>query len=287
MKLTVQFAEIDAQRRRIGAPLLEWNISITDIGPRKELLDELDRGVDVERLDDVEVGPGPLLTYKDEQILLYIKDTGSDRWTLENQPWNSRRFHITDCSTLEKMRREQRFERYVITNNMSGNFRVDYRDEMGGQGETISQLRVCMNCLQKLSWRGYRTHLLPSHKIEIRESFSIEEFLSEYSTFFRTKPLRRDSAPLNQYVHNWPSISYRMKRAAEWRCNQCGVQCLERTDLLHCHHVSGVVTDNLPSNLRVLCALCHSDQPGHRHLGISTSARDTIQSLRAEQGIEA
>ena len=154
MKLTVQFTELDAQRRRIGAPLVEWNITITDIGPRKELLDELDRGIDVQ-IDDVKVGPGPLLSYKDEQILLYIKDTGSDRWTLENRPEDSKRFHITDCNTLEGMRRKGRFDRYVITNNMDGNFRVEYSVGMLSQGETIARLQVCMNCLQKLNWQGY------------------------------------------------------------------------------------------------------------------------------------
>lgn len=294
MKLTISFPELVVQREKIGAPLSSWVIGETALDPRDNLFTKLRGGIEID-LTEVESGPGGLLTYKGEQILLYIKDTRASLWTLTNEPEKSRRFHVAECQTLDTMRKEGRFERYVVTNRMDGLFRVDWLDpDTRERGETEAALKVCKNCLKALNWRGYEhpedrlkvPDEMPQGKGGIWTSFSISEFLMEYSTFFRTKPSRRDTdAASNEYVADWPRISEQCRRAAKWRCNACRVDLSAHPRLLHCHHKSGVVTDNSSRNLSVLCALCHAAQPAHQWMKVTAESRRIIQAERAKQGI--
>lgn len=289
MKLILEFPELQAQRERIGAPLSEWIIGSTTLDPRQQLLRTLSTGIEID-IDDIDVGPGKLLTYKGEQVLLYIKDTRSSKWVLENEPEKSRRFHISDCSTLDAMREQGRFERYVVTNNTSEFFLVDWLDpDTNERGETNAALKVCKNCLRTINWRGYdhpadrqeTSSGRRQSKSEIWRKFAIDEFLREYSTFFRSKPTRRDtSAKLNIYVENWASISERRRREVGWRCENCKADLSAHPNLLHCHHRNGVVTDNNASNLAVLCALCHAQQPSHQHMKVPASQAAVILSAR-------
>jgi len=294
MKLSVNFPELTAQRERIGARLSNWEIEPVELSPREEFLNDLHQGIEID-LSKVEAGPGGLLAFKDEQIILYIKDTRSSQWTLIHKPENSRRFHLAECQTLKNMRNGGRFERYVVTNRMDGYFKVDWLDpDTNERGEMEAALRVCKHCLTEINWRGYkhangRIHLPGGNRQqqeEIWQSFAISEFLMEFSTFFHSRPSRRDiDAPLNRYVHDWSRISERERRAANWRCESCGVNLTQHPGLLHCHHRNGVVTDNSRTNLMVLCAIDHAAQPGHQHMHVSPDAWQIIQTARTQQSI--
>ena len=294
MKLSDEFKELEALRKRMGAGLSNWNINSSNLDPRQQLLVELKKGIEID-LAEVEVGAGRLLTYKGEQVILYIKDTGSSISTLKNEPEKSKRFHISDCQTLIKMRDIGRYERYVVTNRTDGLFLVDWIDhESNKKGETEAALKVCMNCLGTVNWQGYesgqRTKRTKRSKQQFRESiwkvFSISEFLMNYSTFFHYKPSRRDvTAELNEYVTNWHEISEKFRRKNNWKCEECGVNLSELRGSLHCHHISGVVTDNSDKNLKALCAICHSKQPLHQNMGVPERDRRKINSLRIEQGL--
>lgn len=293
MKLSLHFPELTILRERIGAPLSDWTLGSPVMDPRKDLLDSLEGGIEI-NLGDVQPGIGGLLTYQGEQVILYIKDTKKDLWTLQNEPENSVRFHVADCRTLDDMRNKGRFERYVVTNRMDGLFKVDWLDKDTGQrGEIDAALKVCKNCLKTLNWRGYEVPpdrlVLPDGtrqvKGDIWKGFDISEFIMEYSTFFKSKPSRRDTnATLNEYVANWAKISERTRREAAWTCEQCKVDLSKRPGLLHCHHKNGVVTDNARSNLAVLCALCHAEQPDHRHMKVPLHQAEAIRNERLEQG---
>lgn len=287
MKLSVTYSTLADLRERIGAPLSNWSLSDSLLNPREELLSKLEDGIDID-LADVTAGPGKLLTYEGEQVVLYIKDTRNSQWELENQPENSKRFHVAECKTLENMRNEGRFERYVVTNRKDGKFLVDWYDfNTRERGETEAALKVCKNCLKSLNWRGY---INPADRLEeegvdqskIWSDFSISEFLMEYSTFFHSKPSRKDlTAELNDYVYDWPAISQRERRRANWTCKKCKVNLSSTPRLLHCHHKNGVVTDNNSSNLEVLCAICHSEQPLHQHMKVKARDRAIILAARS------
>ena len=157
MKLDVTFPELDALRRLMGAELSSWT-PVNNLSPREIALTSLGEGVELKRdLEGLDSGPGKLLAWRGEQCLLYIKDTQQSLWLLQETPEESRRFHVAECQTLKRQRNEGRFERFVVTNNTSGMFRVDWYDwETRQSGETEAALRVCKNCLRLLAYRGYK-----------------------------------------------------------------------------------------------------------------------------------
>ena len=294
MKLDCRFPELEDQLRRMEAASSAWAIAATPLTPRQAIMEELHKGVEI-KPSEIAIGPGGLLTHAGEQVLLYIKDTQSSQWTLENEPEKSRRFHIADCDTLQGMKAAGRFERYVVTNRSDGSFLVDWLDpDTRQRGETEAALKVCKNCLGTLDYRGYRTseNRLPSadgsilSKTELWSAFSIAEFLRDYATFFPINPGRRaEHAKINEYVEGWSRISKNRREQANWCCEECSVDLSDARGALHCHHRSGVVTDNAPSNLRVLCALCHAEQPGHGHMKVSPSDRSRVTQRRIAQGL--
>ena len=294
MKLSITFPELDAQRHKMGARLSEWDSQALPLDARAKLLSDLTDGIEIE-IGDIVRGPGGLLTYHGEQIVLHIKDTRDTRWTLENQPEKSRRFHIAECETLQKMRQAGRYERYVASNGTTGMFKVDwFDDETGEVGETESALKVCKNCLKEVNYRGYHSPngrlMLPEKqrqsKDQIWKSFSMSEFLLDFATFFSTKPSRTaDNAKIDRYVPEWAEISEKRRKEEDWTCENCNVCLVSSPNFLHVHHRSGVKTDNNKSNLQVLCGLCHSEQPMHEHMKVPHNVRAKIVSLRALQNV--
>lgn len=283
MKLDLPFVELETLRRRMSAPASAWTPSAEGLGEREQLRRELEQGKEIE-LGDVEAGPGGLLIYKGEQVLLYIKDTRSTKWTLENEPEKSRRFHVAECDTLSKMRGEGRFERYVVTNRHDGRFKVDWLDPESRQsGEVEAELKVCKNCLGTISWRSFEG--LGSVRDKVWREFDLTDFLLEYATFFRQLPSRRDNtAGPSGYVANWSEISQKCRTAANWTCQSCRVVLKDKPRLLHVHHRNGVTSDNTNENLMVLCVECHADQPAHGHLRPKESDRREIFLRRVKQG---
>ena len=287
MKLVAEFPALTAQRQRMRAELSDWNIGTATLNPRAKLQAELNKGIKRKTFDDVKVVAGGLLSHKDEQILLYIKDTKQSRRTLENALEKSKRFHVAECKTLREMRECGRFERYIMTNRRDGKFAVDYHDkETGKRGEIEAAVKVCMNCLEEINYQGY----LESKQLrdKIWKEFSISDFLGSYATFFQSLPSQSDktSRP-NIYAENWHNISRKRREEVNWQCEQCGVNLSKHKNLLHCHHKSGNVTDNSSANLLVLCILCHAKQPQHAHMSVVPSQKRIITMERSEQGRSA
>lgn len=294
MKLELDFVDLARLRSVMGAEKSTWKPRNSPLDPREEIRNQLQSGIEI-TLDDVVRGPGGLLTYKGEQVILYIKDTRTDRHTLENEPEKSRRFHVAECETLEGMRQKGRFERYVVTNRMDGFFLVDwFEKESNERGEIEAALKVCKNCLKAINWRGYERsegrlefdNGRHQTKSQIWSEFDISHFLLEFSTFFNSKPSRTDAtAEPNVYAVDWTAISERTRHAKNWTCEACGVNLRSAPYLLHCHHKSGVVTDNRPANLEVLCAVDHAKQPNHGHMKVPLRDKNLIHELRLEQGL--
>lgn len=291
MKLDIKFSSLQAQRERIGAALSSWKINSADLANRQNLLDSLEEGIEID-LDQVEVGPGGLLAYLGEQVILYIKDTQSSLATLKDEPEQSKRFHVAECRTLRKMRAAGRFERYVVTRRADGKFLVHYSKPgrwWSYAGETEASLKVCKDCLNAINYQMY-FYKHESERNLIWWDFSIADFLMEYSTFFTSQPSRRDTTAIpDEYVKDWSRIGQQQKEEARWHCEECGVNLSEFSvsgGLMHCHHKNGVKTDNRPENLSVLCVLCHAKQPYHQHMKVPPHQRDEINRIRIQQGIQ-
>lgn len=299
MKLHVQFPSLERLIQKIGAETISWNPEVDVLGKRVvESIDvQLQDGLEI-TLDAIEFTEEGLLSFQGRQILLYIMDTRKTRDVLENDVENAPRFHICDCRTLENMRKQGRYERYVATQNDSGFFPVTYEDPLNHKTVTYidpvtheivedkiqARLMVCKYCLQRLDYKNYVRGTPRAN--EIWRSFSIKEFFEEYSSHFKILPrYTSDAPPSFQYPQKWAEISTAYRESVKWRCEKCGLDfsATGKRDLLHVHHKNGVKSDVSPGNLIALCATCHKEEPQHNHMHIKANDKLRIFKERVAQ----
>lgn len=279
MKLLSPASSLWPLVQKIGAEQVEIEL---DSGPRDDIDIQLgEGGLDITL---AEVKPrGGLLEYSGRQVVLYIPDQGRNiDKALDHGP-SGKKVHVADCVTLEQMRQKNRFERYRAVANTSGSFEVFGTSHSTGEDvEGQANLRVCINCLKHLNYKGYVTE--PGRAREVLNNFDLEEFFLAHSTLFRYLP-KTISAKQGGYVANWASISSAFREKKQWRCESCGLDLSSHRNLLHTHHVDGNKAHNEEPNLKAFCADCHRKQPMHGYLYIKSMDMVTIQRLRHEQGV--
>lgn len=279
MKLTHDFSALWRIAKDLGADKCPFSLQRTGNIPEIEV--ELLRGREV-RLSELESISG-LLAFEGRQILLYIPDQGKDiEMVLAGQLDEGKKFHIAHCETLEKMKRGGRFERYMATIDVSGQFKLTGVTSYGSAKTGVGRLYVCQNCLKMLNYQQCRILRSPR---QVRENFALHEFFETYSSCFRYLPKRtRLDTEEYSYVSNWSDISHEHRASARWRCSECAINLTEHRQLLHVHHRDGVKGNNNSSNLQVLCKACHRLQPLHEHLYIPLDEMKLINQLRASEG---
>src|SRR5690606_23083484 len=142
-----------AAKRALGAADLPF--VLTRGAAIETIEEELIKGIEI-KLDDLASTAG-LLTYEGRQVLLYIPDQGGNiSAVLGGEREKGKRFHVAECDTLEKMRRANRFERYIATTDVSGIFAVHGQDFNFGSREGHAPLHVCINCLKALNYKQAR-----------------------------------------------------------------------------------------------------------------------------------
>jgi len=153
-------------------------------------------GIDVEDINLIEVHKDRTLLYEGRRVLVYIRD----QWLGHDGQPRGYRYHVADCQTLQRMREQQRFGRYVATTRQDGYFVVNLLDR-GLEGPVESnveyKLEVCRNCLSELDWEGY-TRVSSARRTAIRNAFSPAEFLERFGSQIGRLPAHDEySSPLN------------------------------------------------------------------------------------------
>ena len=279
MKLNIAFSKLEKLVRDMGASPVAWRSGANRLG-ELNIESLLLEGIETHDLNDVDVTEEGLLTYKGKGVLLYIKDTGVSKETNEKFPENSKKFHFSDCKTLENMKKKGKYEKYVLTTDKSGSFKVDYYEQYTNEyGETKARLKVCKNCLNKINYNNYL-----KNKEMVFDNFSIKEFFEKHHSNFKQKPKYTDKdAPPSGYTSDWNKISRKEKHLSNWTCKQCKVNLSAHRHCLHTHHKNSVKYDNNQANLEVLCQLCHAEH--HNHMKPYIRVVNTIRRLRKEQGL--
>jgi 5-methylcytosine-specific restriction endonuclease McrA len=263
MKLDIDFTNLENLVKNMGASTVDWvsNVTITHV-ETDWIIDLETKGIEV-GLDDIEITASGLLKYRNEQILLYIKEINSYSY---NGNYNLPKFHFYQCRTLNDMQSRGRFDRYVVTQRKTGYFLMDKKVSYDHYEKDVEEkLNVCKNCLNWYN-KNYRKHY------EV-EAFDLIEFFEHFtkSPITRTPTYTDKNAPVSGYTADWNEVSKQRKEQCGYICQQCGVNLSNYKNLIHTHHANGVKSDNTSSNLKVLCIECHSEQPSHGHIKSNAS----------------
>lgn len=173
------------------------------------------------------------------------------------------RYHFTYCQKLQDMFEQGRRHRYHLSKRNDGFFHYSYIHNNAVMKKNPDQkILACQYCLDNLARITRKTY--------IKETFQIEEIYNNPATdnLLPDTGYRLDcDAVPNIYSKDWAKISEQEKKNSGYKCQDCGKDFSRRQDRseLHCHHINSDRTNNSSSNLRVLCAKCHSKYHSHMH----------------------
>jgi len=260
---------------KMGTKLTNWELK----PPKPEKLPEdLEKELEVD-IDKIQILKDGLFAYKGYHVLIFIKDTGHSRELLLERPEDSKKFHLVDCKTIQDMKRQKRYERYYATNNTSGEFNVDAKED-DQYFPVKAKLKVCKNCLEQINWANYGFAIGKEKQNKIRDHFSIDSFFEKYKSMFSQLPERfAEDHDTSGYSKNQKIISHKYREIKNWTCEECGRYLVNHKNLLHLHHINGVKDDNSEKNQKALCKYCHSKQPKHSHMFLSAKDLEIIQSI--------
>ncbi|WP_286952707.1 MULTISPECIES: HNH endonuclease signature motif containing protein [Aminobacterium] len=271
MKLDISFPELDTIRKKIGAPLINWNPEPSINLPEAifEISFENNENGDL-ILKKLFENPRKMASINGNLALIYIPE-------VRKEYIESRKFHFMECSHIQKMRDQGRYEQYIATNRLTGEFKMAIISSEQRYEEVIP-LRVCRCCLQSFNYRGYK-YAAKEQRDYIYDTFNIQDFLKETSSYFSALPKRRDfNMQMNTYPTNWKDISYVYRDSVRWKCEKCGVSLLQHHELLEVHHLDRVKNNCNVENLEALCKICHSDI--HRNKIVTKEEKELIKHLR-------
>lgn len=242
-----------------------------------EISDKLrNDGIDV-AFDDIEVLEDGTLSFKGYRVLVYIRDVAEygERRALP-------KYHLAFCRTLDQMKRNKRWSRYVVANRDDGKFAINLIGEI--RRALIEKLDVCQNCLEEVAWNGFHNELTRTERQHFVSQFKLQDFFGKFPRdLISVKPDKTsDTAALNDYPDNWPDISEAFKRKHGNRCMTCSLEFKGLDSrYLHVHHINGQKNECQESNLEVLCIGCHAEEPMHSHMKNSPDYKRFIAIRRA------
>ena len=282
MKLHFPIEQLWRQVQKMGAQERQYSLNAPVAEPVPDIVTRFNQGGAEIVLEDVDVIGGVLGSHG-AQIVLYIPDQGQGIDEVLQDGPKGKKVHVADCQTLEQMRQRNRFQRYQAVVNVTGDFNVfGFSMSQRQSVEGTARLRVCINCLKHLNYKGYVTERGQASQILSR--FNLKDFFAEHSTLFRYLPTAFIE-PKSGYADDWQEISRNFRARKNYSCESCRVDLNAHKNLLHCHHIDGNKRNNSVTNLQALCADCHRKQPLHDNMYVKAADLSVIQKLRKSQGV--
>jgi hypothetical protein len=277
MELKNPFLEIKRLKERIKGDDITDSFS-TPLDPLDAIKIELEKGeIQVDRSQIIQ--HGPFLLYEGKILaILYIYDYRATQEDLLSESVDKKapKFHFSWCRTLSEMDKKGKFARYIFSRKKINKFKVQATERDPAMIRKLGEhhemedvtLYACKNCLNETGYKGYSKDLKAEEKNKYVLDFNIKEFLDENeatvstSRFYLEQKRVKFSDETVQpmvYTDDFPEISRRLRASKDWKCTKCNVDMSRQKAGLHTHHKNGVKNDNSPSNLQVLCAMCHKN----------------------------
>src|SRR5438105_4185565 len=142
-------AALNELRRRMGAELIAFSPPSNSETLTVEEIERLSKeGIEIP-LDEVRVLKDGTLAYKNQRVVVYIRDVKQYRHVVPGEQ-DLPRFHISHCDKLQEMRANNRYQRYVVSTRESGIFQINLKAQTSSRFEAREErLRVCQFCLAK------------------------------------------------------------------------------------------------------------------------------------------
>jgi len=280
MKLNINFDLLDNAITKMGAEPIVFtpkNTPIGDIGI--ELGSTSGKKIDINDIE-VNLDGGGIFEYQGRQVLLFIPNQFNRLDEILSNPMIGNRFHVSDCNKIQEMKQRNKYNKYSVTNNLSGKFEI-YNYQNPEQKE-VSKLHICKYCLEKLNYKNYKNEKY-NKKQEIFENFDIGEFFERYSTLFEYLPNINKKKGASTYTDNWETLSRDYRASKNYICETCDTSFIKDKYLLHTHHINGIKDDNNQNNLKAVCIDCHRKEPNHRHVYMKYDQLQKIYITRREQ----
>ena len=276
MPLIVSLRLLESAVRQMGADSISVDLAIDvrrGIDPIDPIDIDLKTGIEVD-LSSIRAEANGVLSYKGRHVVIYIQDQSWNISSVLADGETGSKVHVSECATLAQMRKQGRFERYVATTNVSGEFYVTGQDDWGRPNEGYAGLKVCKNCLHRLNYMNFRRS-----RQRVFRTFEWSRFFENYKSRFTTMPTREAGELDGGYSVEWARVSKDYREDQDFRCEQCGANLRSHSRLLHVHHRSGNKRDNAWWNLEALCALCHNERHNHS-MAVSSEDARLIRHLR-------
>lgn len=217
--------------------------------------------------------PNSFIFYKQRPMIVYIKDQYQTIEKYNRQKFNP--FHICYCEQLQENIMNHKMQRYVVTNNLSGDYIINVkvmdedRNVYHEEKERLEHLNVCQSCLRKLNWKNFNQFCNntgigewyqggdAAGRLNIVKSFNIKEFFAqvEKDLFSGKLDLYSAAASLDDEYRLTGKEKYDIKKSRGFKCEYCGQRM--QPDKLQIHHRDHNKGNNSYDNLVVTCHYCH------------------------------
>lgn len=194
------------------------------------------------------------------KTIVYISEIKS--WTLKKDDYP--KYHIYNCTTFAKMNKQGKKYRYKKTLRNDGKFLMVVSGEHNQSKTYFVELEICGWCLRKYNESNASTYLKNTFDLSKyrKQSITNPQFSTLDYLFFEDD---LETVP-RFYASNWNEISRELKKIRNYTCQKCGINLSDEKRFLHTHHIDSNPSNNVMSNLKVLCIGCHAKEHNHSHM---------------------
>lgn len=210
-------------------PVVQEKVTVVENVEDKEIKKRLTEATIPASYSELQADERNLLNYKGRKVAAYIRDQrhGVNIYAKTS----TYRYHLCDCSTLKSMRAAGRERRYLTTQRSDGLFEVNYvTGYWGGRNQSGTvRLELCFHCRQELSYKRIYTR-----------DFNLANYFKKYDSEVPETIRRVETVTeMQTYTPDQEELSHEYRKAVNYKCQDCGVDCSSHPSLLHLHHKDG------------------------------------------------